>query len=135
MRTFFRKKARYAIILFQRRKVITQLMVLVYDSKDAPRPCLSNALTLRSFEQFLVSLRAQLWTLSSRKTSQNTSVDELFQNFIRKKIVKNCIFLLVFGTFSSTKTQKCHSIVICTWYKKVHRSVRLTVKSFYIQKH
>ena len=67
MRTFLKKKIRNAIILIKRREVITRFIVSVYNSKDAPRPCLSNALTLRSFEQFLVSLRAQLWTLSTRK--------------------------------------------------------------------
>ena len=55
---FFQKKNGNAIILIKLREVITRLMVPVYNSKDAPRPCLSNTFTLRSFEQFLVSLRA-----------------------------------------------------------------------------
>ena len=64
---------------------------------------LSSVLT---FTQFFVSLRVHLYTPYLRKKkSQNTSVDELFQNFISEKILSKIIFfLLVLGTFSSTKT-------------------------------
>ena len=48
------KKARHAIILIHRREVITKLMVLAYNPKDAPRHCLSNTLTLRLFTRSVV---------------------------------------------------------------------------------
>ena len=57
---FQKKKTRYVIILIHRREVVTQLLLPAYKSKDAPRHCLSKALAPRSFEQFMISLRAQL---------------------------------------------------------------------------
>ena len=93
----------------KRREVITQLIVLLYGSKNAPRCILFSALTIISFIQFLVSLRVHLWTPSLRKKSSNMSADKLLRNFIiEKKFVKNFIFLLVFDTFSSIKTQNYH---------------------------
>ena len=99
MWTFFRQKPWYAIILIQRRAVTTQLMVSVYSSKYAPRPCLSGALSFRSFEQFLVSLRSQLWTLSSRKKSQNFEWRWDFSKFHQWKKLSKIAFFCYFFTF------------------------------------
>ena len=58
----FLEKTRYAIILMKRREVITQLMMPLYGSKDAPRRMVSNRLTFISFKQFFISLRVRLCT-------------------------------------------------------------------------
>ena len=63
----FHKKIQNVIILIIRREVITQLIVLVYGSKDASRPCLAKALTVISFGELLDSLCTQLWTSSLKK--------------------------------------------------------------------
>ena len=60
----------------------------VYGSKYAPRPCFSNVLSFRSFEYFLISLRAELWTLSLRKKITKYEWRWTFSKFHQWK--KNC---------------------------------------------
>ena len=89
---------RYVIILMKRREVITQLIVLLYGSKNAPTCILFSALTIISFIQFLVSLRVHLWTASLRNKSSNMSADKLLRNFIIEKNLSKILFFCQFFT-------------------------------------
>ena len=90
----------------KRREVITQTYSGCYMAqKNAPRCILFRALTIISFIQFFgFSTRTFVDTLF-RKKSENMS---FFKILSMKKIVKISFFLLVFDTFSSTKTQNYH---------------------------
>ena len=84
---FFQKKIRNVIVLIKRREVITQFIMPLNDSKDAPIPSLFNSLTLKKM------ILATVITLIYKKTS----VNKLFQNFVNEK---NFLKVHFFGGFS-----------------------------------
>ena len=86
------------------RTVFRQLVLLLYTSKDAPRPLFSNARRFISFRQLLMPLRAHLWTVALRKIRKILEYESFFE-----KNIQNLVTLIMCKELSINLCYICNA--------------------------